>query len=205
MATKTTSKLSNNNYFIVLLLITLIVLGATVLGAKALVTGIMRDTEVYKAKALASDNLTKDLLAAPNLVDNYKALGSKQQLIADALPNTTELPGLMAMLENLSASSGTNLKSISPSQSSVASPTTTTPATGTVTPPKPQPYNVSLTFDGSYASLKQLLAAIEQSARPMRVTALQLSGAGNNLSVQMEATTYYQDKATLPISMKTVK
>jgi hypothetical protein len=210
----TTKQLSNNNYLIVLLLISLLVLGGTVLVGKGLVNGILRDTKVLTAKNKANEQLIKNLDAAPQLVDRYKALGAKQDLIADALPNTTDLPGLMALLENMSASGGINLKSIAPSLTTVATgPAATTgtatatagTTTGTVTPPAPQAYNVSLAFDGTYASLQKLLEGIEQSARPMRVTAMQLSGTGSSLSVQLETTTFYQDKARLPISTETIK
>ena len=214
MAATKPNQLSNGNYFIVLLLITLLVLGGTGLGAKTLVTNILRDTKVLTAKTRASDQLTKDLDAAPRLVDNYKLLGAKQQLIADALPNTSDLPGLMALLENLSASTGTNLKSIAPSLTTVATSAasaTPAPTAGTASAgggaaaPTPQTYNVSLSLDSTYASMLKLLGALEQSARPIRVTSLQLSGSGSSLSAQLEATTYYQDKATLPIGEETVK
>jgi hypothetical protein len=218
MATTKPNQLSNNNYLIVLVLVSLLVLGGTGLGAKTLITGIIRDTKVLTAKGKASTQLTQNLDAAPQLVDRYKALGPKQKLITDALPNTTDLPGLIALLENLSASNGSNLKSVSPSLTAVsaAAPAatgtaaTTTGAAATTTgtgvqPPAPQPYNVSLAFDGTYASLLKLLGAMEQSARPMRVTSIQFSGSGGNLSAQLEATTYYQDKATLPVGEETVK
>ncbi len=213
MATKDpTKKLSNNNYFIVLLLITLLVLGGAALGAKTLIDGIVRDTKVVTAKGKANQQLDQNLTAAPQLVERYQDLGSHKDLIANALPNTSDFPGLIALLENMSGSVGVTMKSVSPAQTAstgvtdttgaAAGADTTAPKTGEA---KPQSYAVSLTFDGTYSALQKLLEAIETSARPMRVTALQLSGSGGSLAVQMELTTYYQDKAGLPFSTETIK
>lgn len=216
MATKDpTKQLSNNNYFIVLLLLTLLVLGGAVLGGKLLVTDIIRDTKVKDAKNTANKQLDKNLTAAPQLVDRYDNLGARKNLIAEALPNTSDLPGLIALMENLSGSSGVSLKSVTPSQtatSGVASTTapaetasTTPAATSGASKPMPQPYAVSLTFDATYPTLQKLLEAIEQSARPMRVTSVQLTGSGSSLAVTLDLTTYYQDKADLPFNTKVIK
>lgn len=215
MATKGMSKvnqLSNNNYFIVLLLVSLLVVGGTVLIGKSLVNGIVRDTTVLKKKNIANDQLTKNVNAAPQLIEKYQTLSSRN-MIADALPNTSDLPAFMAVMENISGSSGVSLKSISPSQAGAVGTTAVgadtsgaaAASTNGVTPPKPQPYTVSLTFDANYASLGRLLKSIEQSVRPIRVTGLQISGSGATLSIQMDVTTYYQDKASLPFSTETVK
>ncbi len=221
MATKVIKKadqLSNNNYFIVLLLVSLLVVGGAVLIGKSLVSGIVRDTKVLKAKNIANKQLDQNLVAVPQLIDNYATLTNKN-IIANALPNQGDLPAFMAMMENMGASSGVGLKSIAPSQvgtvaiaGSSGASTNSTAAGGasneasqSVKPPRPQPYAVSMTFDANYPALGRLLTAIEQSARPIRVTSLQISGSGASLSVQMEVTTYYQDKAKLPFSMETVK
>lgn|GEM_PF-1175310 len=221
MANKPANKvdqLSNNNYFIVLLLISLLVVGGTALGVKTFVGGIILDTKVYSAKDKANKQLDENIKNAPQLVDSYNNLGSKKDLIADALPNTSDFPGLMALMENLAGSTGVSLKSITPSQTAQTTATGVDPnaaaGTGTGTggtasasalKPEPQPYAVSLAFDASYSALSRLLLAIEQSARPMRVTSLQLSGSGGSLAVQMEVSTYYQDKAELPFSTETIK
>jgi hypothetical protein len=206
---------------IVLLLITLLVVGGAGLVGKTLFTGIVRDTKVLDAKSKANKQLDKNLEAAPKLVENYNALSDRRDLIANALPNTSDFPGLIALLENMSGQIGVTLKSVSPSLSATAAApapagaagaTTTTgtaatasTATGTIEPPAAQPYSVSVAFDGNYTSLQQLLKSIELSARPMRVTSVQMSGSGSSLSAEVEITTYYQDKATLPFKTETVK
>jgi hypothetical protein len=198
----------------VILLVTLIALGVTGVAVKMLATSIIRDAKVLSAKNKANDQLEKNLESAPKLVDNAKNLGSTNELIADALPNTSDFPGLMALMENLSAESGVTLKSINPSSAAgtVASPasggavpaaTAAVPNSGDV--PTPQTFAFSAAFDGTYASFQRLIANLEASARPVKVTSVQLSGSGNSLSVQLEGTTYYQDKATVPFKLETVK
>ncbi len=203
--------MSNNNYFIILLLVTLLVIGGGGLAAKSLVDSILLNTKVVTAKDKANKQLDADVTAAPQLVQAYANLGSSKQLVADALPNTSDFPAFIGMMENLSTSVGVNLKSVSPSQVGAAATAGTTGGTGTSAAngssltPAPQSYDLTLSLEGNYGNLQKLLKAIEQSARPMRVTAVQLSGSGSNLAMQLDVTTFYQDKATLPIKMETVK
>ncbi len=205
MATKTTKQkpMSTTNYFIVLLLVTLLVLGVSVLIGKTLVETVITDTKVVIAKNKANTQLKANLEAAPQLVSNYEGLATTKALIANSLPNTADLPGLIALLENMSGAAGVSLKSVSPSQAVGTTTATVAPVTTDVA--SPQPYNVSLTFDANYPALQSLLNSMEKSARPMRVTAMQLTGTGSNLSVQLELTTYYMDKAKLPFKMEVVK
>lgn len=211
MASKA-DQLSNTNYFIVLILISLLVIGVAGLVGKTLVVGIVRDTKVLVAKNKANHQLDLNLQAAPELVANYEQLGDTQKLIDNSLPNTSDLPGLMALMENMSGSVGLSMKSIGTSQSlavaaatPVAATGTAAGATGTVETPAPKTFDFTVAFDGNYPALKKLLDAMEKSARPMQVKSIQLSGSNNSLSIQMEGRTYYQDKATLPFKMETVQ
>jgi Tfp pilus assembly protein PilO len=180
-----------------------------------LITTIIRDAKVLGAKNKANAQLEKNLESAPRLVENYKNLGATNELIMDALPNTADFPGLTAMMENLTQESGLTLKSISPSSGALATgagagvgATSTAPAATTAQNTGkllPQMTSFNVAFDGSYQAFQRLVANIEASARPVRINSVQLSGSGGSLAVQMEATTYYQDKATVPFRMETVK
>jgi hypothetical protein len=204
MATSTKKPMSNTNYGALMLVLTLVVIGVAGLVGKTLAETVVTDTKVVLAKNKANDQLKKNLEVAPRLIDNYNALGESKTLIANALPNTADLPGLIGVLENMSSSVGVTLKSVTPSSSvgtSVDVSVTATDAEATT----PKAYNVSLAFDANYAALQKLLDGIERSARPMRVTAIQLTGSGASLSVQMELSTFFQDKATIPFKMEVVK
>src|SRR6266568_4341683 len=134
MASKTDEKLSGNNLIIVLALVTFLAVGATALVAKFMVASIQLDSRVIIKKQIADKNLTADLDAAPKLVDEYGALHAKAGVLADALPTTSDYPGLLVVLEKISNASGVQLKTVTPdaiARSGAASlPATTTSAAG---------------------------------------------------------------------------
>jgi len=193
---------------IVLLLINLLVLGASGLVAKSLFGTIARDRVVNEKKGVAEKQVKEDLAAAPNLVDAFNNLGSKAALVADALPNAVDYPSLIVTLENMTNAASTKLKNITaaPDAGVSAVPATgTAPAAASTAGPTPQTFAFSINTTSNYDSLLKLLGEFETSARPMRVTGLQLTGGGSSMSAQIDAQTYYQDKAKLPFSTETVK
>lgn len=190
-----------------MLLITLLVVGGAGLGAKMLFNSIVYEQKVLDAKNKANDQLTKNIQNAPQLLEAYEQLGDRKQLIANALPNSSDLPGLMALMENMSSVSGLTMKSIGEGTTTPAATAATADASG-ATASKPtgaQEYPFTVAFDGSYAALLKLLEGMEKSARPMRVTSLQLSGSGSTMTIQMSASTYYQSASGLPIKKEVLK
>jgi hypothetical protein len=217
-ATKPTDKLSSNNLLMVLLLVSLLIVGATALVAKSLIQGIVRDSSVLSKMNAAESILTKNLDSAPQLVSAYANLSvATRATLTDALPTTSDFPGLIVALENISSDSGSTLKNVSPGQVSLdpnanataaGTVTTTTAAAasdGAVPVPAPKTYNYTIAFDGTYASLQKFLGDLELYTRPMRVTSLKLSGSGTALSGTVDVQTFYQDKASLPFGKETVK
>ena len=188
---------------IVMLLISLLAVGATVLIGKSLVTSIIRDNTVIKKKVAADKQLTSNLQAAPQLVESYGSLGDKAGLVADALPTRVDFPSLIVTLENMTNNSGLKLKSVAPT---VADAVEAVGAGGDPsTPPSPKTYKYAINFSGSYDGLTRFLGLVETSARPMRVVDLQITGSGSALTGQMDLETFYQDKAQLPFGTETVK
>ncbi len=194
------NKATGGNLVIVFVLISVVVLGGSVLAAKSLVTTIVRDTKVVTAKTKANKQLDENLSAAPQLVSAYEGLGDESKLLADALPTTIDLPGLIVMIENMGGDTGLSIKTVSSLQTATGTggATASAPATSQV-------YPFGVTFDGSYAALQRFLADVEQSARPMRVVGLQLNGSGSALSGTIDIETYYQARAALPFSTETIK
>lgn len=199
-----TEQLSGSNLIIVLALLSLLAVGGAGLASKALITGIIRDTKVVSAKQKADKQLKDNVTAAPSLISSFDALGGQKSVLADALPATADLPSLIVSIENMSAAAGVTVKSVSavPADSSLPAGSASGSSSGAATP---QVYPFSITFDGSYDSVKRLLGAIEVSARPMRVVSMQLSGSGSTLSGQLGIETYYQANAQLPFSEETIK
>lgn len=211
MANKTTAKLdslSNNNLYIILALVSLLVLGITGFASKVLVKNLITNGKVLSAQGTAKSKLSTDLSAAPQLIAQFNNLGPKATTIADALPNDSDFANLLVVLQNMSGTAGVTVQSVAPLTSGAATDTTTgsdSSTSGSVTPPQPQEFNVSIAVAGSYDNLQKFLTTIEQSARPMRVTDAQFSGSGSQVTAQLSLTTYFQDKATLPFSKETIK
>lgn len=218
MANKATTKLdslSNNNLYIVLALVSLLVLGVTGFATKAFVKSLITNGKVLNAQGEAKDKLTGDLSAAPQLISEFNNLGPKATTIADALPNAADFANLLVILQNMGGSTGVTIQSAAPMTFSTSGGTTTNTTTTTtttttssapaITPPERQEFNVSITVAGSYDNLQKFLTALEKSARPMRISDAQFSGNGSQVTAQLSVTTYYQAKATLPFSTETIK
>lgn len=203
-ATSNQEKLKGNNLYIVLLLVSLLVVGATAIIAKSLIGTISTDTKVVAAKTTANNQLSTDLQAAPQLIDSYQSLGSQQQTLSDALPIYSDLPDLLVTLENMSNSSGLTLTSVAPDISAGAS-VAVTPGAPSSSLSQPQPYGFTIALVGSYASVGRMLTQLETSARPMRVVGLQLSGTGSDLTVNLQIDTFYQAASQLPFSTETIR
>jgi Tfp pilus assembly protein PilO len=208
-AEKATQKLSSNNFIIVMLLITLLTLGISGIVVKMLFSSITRDMKVVSAKSKADKQLKENLKAAPLLVDDFNALGEEKTLLENALPTSIDFPSLMVTIENMTTVSGLKLKSIEPTLVTVddaaAAGGTAAASTANSEAPQPQTYAFSIATDGTYESLQKFLQDVETSARPMRVTAVQMNGSSKSLSAQIDLETYYQDKAQLPLGKETIK
>ena len=202
MATNPATKqnLSNNNFIIMAILITLIAVGVTVLVGKGLVTTIILDSKVIAKKNTANKQLENNLKSAPKLVDAYQQLGDTKKIVADALPNSSDFSGLIAQLENMAGVSGVTIKTIAPDAS--VAPEAAARASDT---PQPQQYKVAVTVTGNYASFQKFLATVENSVRPMKATTLQISGDGSNLTFGISLSAYYQGIATIPYKLEGVK
>ncbi len=200
---KAGAKLNDNNYIIVILLISLVVMGITAIVGKSLVTTVIRDTKVMAKKDAADKQLGKNLVTSVDLINNYRALNEKQKLIDTSLPNTRDFSGLIAMLEKMSGSAGITLKGVTPSVLGASALSATAPTAAGATVQKTLLFSVSVA--GSYASLSAFLEAAEHASRPIRVTSIQIAGSGSQLTAEINMTTYYQDKASIPIKMEEVK
>lgn len=200
--------LAGNNLIIVLLLVTVVVIVGAGFAGKSLYDAITLNRKVLDAKSAADTKLATDLENAPKLVESYGQLGGLARVVGDALPVTRDIPSVLVTMENIGLQSGLTVKSITPVPtvaSSVAGANAEQQPPAGVGVPLTQSFRVGIAFSGTYASLQKFLAAVELSARPMKVVNLQLSGGGNALAGQVDIQTYYQDKATLPIVTENIK
>lgn len=204
-------KLAGNNLYVVLVLVTLLVVGGSAIVTKFLIGSVSINTKVVSAKNAANKQLQADLQAAPQLIDAYKALGSQQQVLADALPETADVPDLIVTLNNMANNSGITLESVAPNEAGDTSASGAAPASGSgsggasVSVPTPTPYAFSITFQGSYPSLTRMLNEIETSARPMVIQGVELTGTGSDLTGTIDLETFYQAAGQLPFGEETIR
>jgi hypothetical protein len=191
------AEMSTANFITVAVLVTfLVVVGAGIL-LKGRWSAFQLNNKVSAKKSTAIVTLQNDLTAYNSLESTYRDLVGKREdvLILDALPTTPDLTGLSAALDQQASQSGVALLSVANDTSTDTGTATT--ASGTV--------NVVLTVTGSYTSVMNYLKTLEQSARPMKVTNVALSGTATATNASISLTTYYSPAAKVEMTTESVK
>ncbi len=188
-------------------------------GGKALVSQITYQNRVIGTKKEAVKQLRANVQATTNLVNSYKAFvstsqnaiggnpqgtgqqdGDNAKIILDALPSKYDFPALASSLEKLMAGQNLTINSISGSDDEVAQ-------VDNASSPSPEavamPFQVSA--NGSYQSSQGLIEVLDKSIRPFQIQKLQISGSENNMTVKIEAQTYYQPAKNFNITKKVVR
>lgn len=189
-----------------MVILTLIILGVTGLIGKSLVTTLLRDTTLIQKKNTANDQLKANLKAAPQLTEQYARLGNTRKLIADGLPTSEDHAALIAQMENMANVSGVNLRTIAKTIAPIGTGPSSV-STRSLDPfaAQPKTYLIAATVTGGFEGYKKFQQALENSVRPMRVTSTSITGSATDMTVGMEITTYYMDKATIPYKLEELK
>lgn len=177
----------------------------------------------YQAKIIAADhsadsNLKADNIAKNNLVNSYESfvnenpnvLGSNNQsvngyvynnatIILDALPSTYDFPALTSSLQALQTASGLKFSSIGGSDESAT--VSSAPSVD------PSPVAIPFTFtvnQTSYQAIQNLFSTMQKSIRPLQVDSITISGADTNITLTVNAHTYFQPGKQFNISSETI-
>lgn len=127
--------------------------------------------------------------------------GDNAKIILDALPASYDFPGLTSTLENILQSGHYNVGSITGTddqlnqQKNLSSPT-------------PKPVNIPFSFtvnNTNYIGIEQLMAVLQLSVRPIQIDKLTMSGGANNMTLTVDAHTYYQPAKSVNITTQVVK
>ncbi len=162
---------------------TLIVVLLCGFAAKTLISFIGFNGRVIDKKNTANEQLKANLPAVTALAASYVELGSKLQLINDALPTTPDFPSVVSTIEAIAGSSGVRLKSVT---------TANTTPVAAVTSTVPQSFEFSVSVAGSYDNLLKFFSNIELSSRPMKLLGLTQTGSSSAQSADLKLQTYYQ-------------
>ncbi len=195
-------------------------------ATKTLASQAAYQNKIISGKRTAVKQLKTDLGAVSTLKTSYKAFtstsqnviggntngtgaqdcsgkgqdGNNAKIVLDALPSSYDFPALTASLEKLMACQQVSITNITGTDEAASQASNTSSAT-----PKAIPMTFSVSAEGSYDKLQGLVSAFEHSIRPVKVTALGLTGNKDKLTLTVTAETYFQPAKSLNISTKVVK
>jgi hypothetical protein len=126
--------------------------------------------------------------------------GSNASIIIDALPSSYDFPALTSSIENILTARGLQIASISGTDDQLSEQTNNSS-------PDPQPVEMPFSFSVSninYAQVGQLITALGQSIRPISIDTVDLTGSDSDMTLTVNAHTYYQPGKTVDISTQAV-
>jgi hypothetical protein len=189
-------------------------------ASKAVFSQNQYQGRVTKAKEAAHKQLQDNLAAFDTLVASYKKFdgkttniiggnknaagdndGTNSKIILDALPSSYDFPALTSSLEKILKDRHLNVTSISGTDDQLAQQSNTTSASPTANP-------IPFTFgigNANYTDVQNLVKALQSSIRPMAIDSLDLSGGASNMTLNVNAHTYYQPGKSVNITTKVVK
>jgi Tfp pilus assembly protein PilO len=188
-------------------------------GGKVLVDQIKYQNKVIGQKKVAVDQLRTNVQATTSLQNSYKAFvstsqnviggnpqgggakdGDNAKIILDALPSKYDFPALASSLEKLITDQGLSIDTISGSDDELAQ---AEKESSPSPEPVAMPFQVSGT--GTYASVQKLITSFNQSVRPFQMQTVEINGGQTNMSVSIDAQTFYQPAKNFNITKKVVK
>ncbi|HTB48998.1 MAG TPA: hypothetical protein VK712_02855 [Verrucomicrobiae bacterium] len=175
---------------------------------------------VTSKSELAHQKLQKNIKAFSSLVTSYKAFvstptnviggnpngtgdkdGDNAKIILDALPSTYDFPALTSSLEKILTAGNFDVTSITGTDDQLNQQ-------GNTSSPNPTPVPMPFTFsvdNASYISVAQLITTLQQSIRPIQIDSIDLSGGDSDMTLTVNAHTYYQPGKSLNIATQVVK
>lgn len=190
------------------------------IAAKAVFSQNAYTAHVINAKTKANNQLKDNINTFASLQKSYKKFdsapkniiggsksgsgnsdGSNSTIVLDALPDRYDFPALASSVEKILTSSNLKVSSIKGTDDQLAQQSN-------LSSPNPQPVEMDFSFtvdSASYTSVAQLMSLLEQSIRPIQIDTFDLSGASDNMTLIVNAHTYYQPSKDVSITSEVVK
>ena len=176
----------------------------------------------YQAKIIAADtvadqHLKSDVSAKNRLVQAYSqfvgqspnVLGkanttgkytyNNATVILDALPSQYDFPALTSSIQALLQNNNFDVTSIGGTDQSA----TVSNAASSNPQPVAIPFSFSIS-NASYQSLQVLFQQMQESIRPLQIDNMTISGTDTNISLTVNAHTYFQPKKEFKIGTETI-
>ncbi|HEX5744179.1 MAG TPA: hypothetical protein VFX84_01890 [Candidatus Saccharimonadales bacterium] len=192
----------------------------SLVAAKAVFSQTRYQARVTEAKEQAHEQLQENIEAYAKLADTYDSFDSEKtniiggkkdgkkdndgpnsKIILDALPPTYDFPALTSSIEKILADNGLKVSSITGTDDQINQQ-------GNTSSPTPQAVEIPFSFtvsNASYGSVGKLLTKLQLSIRPILVDSMELSGAANDMTMTVNAHTYYQPAKNVSITKKVIK
>lgn len=189
-------------------------------AAKAVFSQNSYQQRVITHKQQALDQLKQNISAYHSLSKAYKSFdkasvnviggnaagsgdndGSNSKIVLDALPSSYDFPALTASIEKILDDSGLKVTSITGTDDQINQQKN-------VSSPNPQEVSMPFTFsvnNANYAAVGQLVARLQLSIRPIQIDVLELNGGVNDMTLTINAHTYYQPARSVTITKQVVK
>ena len=175
---------------------------------------------VVSADKVAHQQLVNNINAYNNLTSSYETFvssstnviggqssgsgdkdGNNAKIVLDALPPAYDFPAVTSSIEKILTGSGLKVTSISGLDDELNQQSNTS---------SPNPVSVSIPFsftisNASYQAVGLLINELQQSIRPIQIDSVSVTGGSNDITLTVNAHTYYQPSKTLSITKKEIK
>ena len=146
------------------------------------------------------DSATTNIIGG-NSTGSGNTDGDNAKIILDALPDSYDFPALTSSLEKILATGSFNVNSITGTDDQLNQQANTSS-------PTPQPVSMPFSFtvnNANYASVQQLINTLQSSIRPIQIDSINLIGGLNDMTLTVNAHTYYQPGKSVNITKQVVK
>lgn len=192
----------------------------SLVASKALFSQLTYQNRVIDEKHITVARLRSNLEAGKKLETSYKAFtgtttnviggdangagerdGNNAKIVLDALPSTYDFPALATSLEKLMTSvNGLTITGITGTDDQIAQSANSSAGT-----PQAIPIPFTVAVSGNYQAIQEMVSKFEKSIRPIQIQTMTLSGEQANLTLFVNAQTFYQPAKELTIGSKVVK
>jgi hypothetical protein len=192
----------------------------SLVASQALFSNNQYRSKVTKAKDVANKQLIKNTESFNDLVKSYEKFDSKDpnviggakggtadndgnnaKIVLDSLPSSYDFPALTSSLEKILTDSGLKISSITGIDDQVNQETNQSSAA-----PKVVPMPFTFTVDNaSYQAVQDLVKKLERSVRPIQIDSLDISGGSSDMTLTVNAHTYYQPGKSVNITKQVIK
>lgn len=190
------------------------------IASKTLLSQYMYQSRVISAQNIAKTQLTSNIQTFNTILNSYENFNSEQtniiggsstgtsyqdgdnaKIVLDALPDAYDFPALTASVEKILNGGSFQVTSITGTDNELAQQGVQPSAS-----PAPVSMPFSFTIDNSnYQSIQQVVGIFQNSIRPMAIDSITISGGGTDMTLTLDAHTYYQPPKGVSITTQVVK